>query len=223
MFDTCLCRFRLRIPVLLFLLVQCGTSFAELRVANFDGFSEGFLSTTFQDGGITFFGGKLSASGPDMAFAIDTKGQLLFDQSGGILSASNVLLVSALVRGVDSGSFINGPSEFSIDPGGLSDSISIGAFFIHSDDGHLVTLEVLRQGSVVASTSVDLSTFKNYHLLSINGVNFDRARVYAHGAVPRSTYIGAYDSVRIHVVPELSSGVLAECCLTATFSMMRKR
>jgi len=158
-----------------------------------------------------------------MPFAIDTKGPFLFDQSSGILSAPNVLLVGTLVVGVDSGSFVNGPSEFSIDPGGLADSISIGAFFVHSDSGHIVTLEVMRQGSLVASTSVDLSTFKNYHLLSINGVNFDRARVYAHGAASSSPYVGVYDSVRIHVVPESSSAMLSACCLAATFGMVRKR
>jgi hypothetical protein len=187
---------------------------ATTLTANFDSLNEGVQGVSFVDGGITFLEKKDSPGGPSITFAVeDASGDAWFTPLGSPFTSPNVLSFGGYSPGPGAG--ISYGHSFAMNPGELANSISLDGFFLKSATGtaSLATLELLRDGLVVADSSLDLTSFVSnieIHTLSINGVLFDKARIFGSGGTDGNVgrFGAAFDNVQISLVPEPSSIVL---------------
>ena len=177
---------------------------AQAAFTNFDSLSEGFLTSTFTDGGITFFD-SLDFNGFSSVFSAEQANGTL---SGPFFSPNNVLGQGGFSAGP--GAAFPATGTFKMTTGSVENFVSIEVFTFGSNHiGNSLNLEILLGGSVVGTTSFTVTGSAITHQnLSISGTNFDTARIFGTGSYQNGTVFARFDNAQLGAIPEPSTGVL---------------
>lgn len=188
-------RFWIGLSAALFILGRA--AFAEaLLVATFDQFSEGKMSPSFTDDGITF--SNLNRYGVTGDFVIESG---TVAENGIFFSPPNYL---------STGGFIPGPEESfgrfgsaDITFGSTANLASLDLFGPSGFD-NLITLNAFFNGSLVASDSVLLPLAGEgvfHETLNISGVTFDQLQLVSSGTSNGGASFIGIDNVILDTVP----------------------
>lgn len=205
----------LRTKSLVFVLTLALAAVSQAQVATFDDFTEGDSATVLNDGGITFLNLDYEAADYGSFFIDDGSG--LFDPQSGY-SSPNIMTFNAYSPdpgGVGFGRL----KSFDFTAGVTASSASMSVFSTYNDPGDTVTLEGLRNGLVVGSTTISIitDTLGVQNLKLDDGV-YDSFHLVGNG--PNDfVYIGV-DNVTITPVPEPAT--LAPICLGAFGLLLRR-
>lgn len=167
-------------------------------LATFDSLTEGSQTTTFIDGGVTFFD-SIDFLGYSTIFVAERAEATITDLA---FSPNNVIGQGGYSPGPGAG--FHGVGTFRMTTGVVENFISVDAFtFGGSHIGNSLNLDILLGGFVVATTSVPItSSAITHHNLSFSGTNFDSARIYGSGSFQNGTVFARFDNVQIGPVPE---------------------
>lgn len=172
------------------------------HLATFDSFAEGGYGTEITDGGITFFALDVHAPGtpnplpPPHSWVIERAEGTLGGRPG--FTPPNALGCCGIAPGP--GAAFGRIGEFRMTTGDVETDASLELYgFAGSSSGTVVTLEAIRSGVVVATSSgFFASQFSIQHVhLEIVGVEFDELRVSASDGSDFPFFSGLIDTVRI--------------------------
>lgn len=189
--------------ILVLSLFVLGAS-ASAVTATFDSYSEGYYNTLIVDGGITFSNLDMRITGPYTPnFTIDDAHGDLAGKSG--FSANNVLGFGSYSQGP--GTAFGRMGSFDFTSGFLAGSASLAVFGFGNDPGMTLTLEGLRGGSVVGSSTIGVIPYYTLtpQTLSLTGGQFDSFRVVSSGPTNSGTSFLVVDDVSINPAPEPSA------------------
>jgi len=197
-------------------LVLASPAAADTLLANFESFSEGFYPPPiFTDGAITFsdLDRRIPGEVGPLGFSIETTTSTEF---GPLFSAPNYLNWGGVGPGEEGFSFTRFGSlriTFEQQPA-ASASLNVLSGF---DATNVLTLNALRQGSIVGSTTIGFSSIVDWqtNTLSVSGVLFDELRLIASGPQHNGTVFMGIDNVRIETVSEPSTISLLSICFAA--------
>lgn len=162
---------------------------AWAQVANFDGFAEGSLGTSFTDGGIHFF--DPDAYGLNGVFVAEWASDTL---GGPNFSPPNALTMTGYSPGPQAAFSRVGSYKMS---NGQVNNEGIVHFFLIDNSTNTVTLEAFLAGRSVALDSHALGSTQQMveFTLSIQGTDFDELRVYGSGSFENGAFFGMADNV----------------------------
>ncbi len=188
-------------------------------LATFDGLTEGSQSTSFIDGGITFYDSH-DWNGFSTVFVVERAEATLSDPA---FSPNNVLGQGGYVPGPGAG--FHGLGTFRMTTGLVENFINVEAFtFGSSHIGNSLNLEILLGGIVVGTTSSTVTTSTiTHHNLSISGTSFDSARIFGSGSFQNGTVFSRFDNAQIGPVPEPATAGLLVMGVAGVLAHWRRR
>ena len=171
---------------------------SHAAVATFDDLPEGSPAASLRDGGITF--SDLSNGDPSNTgnfFAVDASSGV-YDGAAGY-SAPNILTFNAYAPGEEVS--FGQMKSFDFTTGALASSAAFTVLSIGNDPDSTLTLEGLRNGAVVGSTTLALTTdYLGVQNLTLGGGIFDSFHV--DSSAPDGVLFVGLDNVTVSAVPE---------------------
>jgi len=167
----------------------------------FDTLAEGTVGSVLTDGGITFSDLDQRIPGPHgpYTFSIESTDGAQF---GPLFSPPNYLKAGGYAPGSGFSLGRFGSARITFEEGSAA-SVSI-AIYSGFDATNVLTLNALRQGSVVGSATIGFSQIVDWqtNTLSISGVVFDELRLVGSGQQNDGTVFIGIDNVAINTVAE---------------------
>ncbi|MBX3356788.1 MAG: hypothetical protein KF745_00010 [Phycisphaeraceae bacterium] len=218
------------LPALLSISAVCGVAVADVQVSNYDDLPEGFLGSAFDYNGVQYrdvngVGGVFPDGSTFVPadigndFIIENAG-LLYGDFPGWGSPSNCLTFGTSYIGGENLS-LGAFATAWMDLPQVSDSISFDMVFYENGPwgGIVFHLDAYLNGNVVGTDSFTISDLGGrdniaFSTLSVSGVQFDSAHIYATFGASLSAPRLMIDDLTINTVPApASAGVLAAMAL----------
>jgi len=187
-------------------------------IATFDSYPEGEMGTTFESGGILFYGldGRWGDPAGTAHFDIDAAEGTLAGMPG--FSAPNVLGLGGYSDGPGCAFARVGEVRFKLASGEPASAAQLDLFALQLDIPQpTVTLEAWRNGSMVGSTQTTLDVGLQHYRLSYSGAEFDELRFVSSGESNNGATFAVMDNVAI--TPEPAAGGL----LATGLCLLRRR
>ncbi|RJP34594.1 MAG: hypothetical protein C4547_10650 [Phycisphaerales bacterium] len=161
------------------------------ETANFDGFAEGSLGQSFQDGGIQFY--DPDAYGLPGVFVVEWASETLNDPD---FSPPNALTMTGYSPGPQAA--YSRVGTFRMKTGNVASSAKV-QLFVFDNSTNKINLEATLGGNVVAETFVHQQGVQGprHYTLELSDVAFDELRLYGSGDYQNGAFFGMMDNVEI--------------------------
>lgn len=179
------------------ILMLLSLLFAFAQNANFDSLTEDVITPYLEDGGIIFFDldRRIEGDVVPTPFGIERADATL---SGPFFSSPNTLAFGGYSPGPGAAFTRCGEFKFRLVSGGTGHFASLELFTFLSYPGNRVTLEALRNGVRVGSTTITINSIGLSHwTIAVSDVTFDTLRLYGSGTQDRGVFFGLVDNVVI--------------------------
>jgi hypothetical protein len=213
----------MRFANLICLIVSVAFVFsASGSIATFDSFEEGYSAYTITDGGITFydFDWHMPEGDPEPSppFYIDNVAGSRIENSP-FVSRPNVLTAWGWSP---TGVFYCRMGELKMTTNAVETfgSLELFSTLQPGETGNTVTLEAIRNGTVVATDAIVMTDpWDQHYTLSISGIEFDTLRLVGTGPWQNGIFPGVLDNVVMTPEPN----ALALLTLGAVLGLWRRR
>jgi hypothetical protein len=171
---------------------------ASAQDAHFDGFTEGVISQTFTEGGITFSNLDNNLGGGPSAFICEQADGTLAGMPG--FSTPNCL--GSVGYSPGPGAAFGRTLSFDMSTGQIATEGRLELFLSPAYPGNTISLQGLLNGFVVNSQTIVQQGFALQHYtLSISGIPFDTMRLQGGGASDNGVFFALSDDVHIGGAP----------------------